>query len=363
MTTLIYGAYGYTGELIAEEALQRDLDIVVAGRNGTKTRGLGIQLGVESRVFEPAETAANLADIDIVLNCAGPFARTAEPIVEACLDTGTAYLDITGELPIFEALAARDRDAEEVGIPLLPGIGFEVVPTDCLACHLHDRLPSATHLRLGVETDMNFTGGTLASALEYADSDGWIRRGGVLERVPVASQTREIDFGNGRRNATTAPLPDISTAYYTTGVENIETYVALPAPATRALRYTRQLSALLRVGPLKRGLQRLVRAITSDPTEPERARGRAYFWGEATDGNRTVVSRLETPEPYTLTVDAATTAIERLEAMETLPTGFETPAVVFDADYVLELDDVAGFYDDDDENRSVTRVEAIDTDE
>jgi len=347
MKTLIYGAYGYTGELIAREACERSLDIVVAGRNGTKTRGLGIELGVESRVFDPAEAGEHLDDIDAVLNCAGPFTATHGPIVAACLDAGAAYLDITGELSVFESLAELDRDAEEAGIPVLPGVGFDVVPTDCLACHLHDRLPTATHLRLGFEVDTTPTGGTLASALEHADAGGMIRRGGVLEQVPVASETRDIDFGNGRRNAINAPLGDVSTAYYTTGIGNIDTYVSVPERAAGFLRYTRPLTSLLRIGPLKRAIQRLLRWAASGPSDETRRTKRTYVWGEVTDGNKTVVSRLETPEPYTLTIDAATTALQRLESMTDPPTGFETPAVAFDADFVLGLDDVAGFHDED----------------
>lgn len=346
MKTLIYGAYGYTGELIAREACDRSLDIVVAGRNGTKTRGLGIELGVESRVFDPEEAGSYLDDIDAVLNCAGPFASTYGPIVSACLDNGAAYLDITGELAVFEALAEHDREAEEAGIPLLPGVGFDVVPTDCLACHLHDRLPTATHLRLGIEADTTPTGGTLASALEHAEAGGTIRRGGALEQVPVGSETREIDFGTGRHHAVNAPLADISTAYYTTGIENIDTYISLPERPTRLLQYVRPLTSLLRIDPLKRGLQRLLRWLASGPSPETRQTQRTYIWGEVTDGEQTVVSRLETPEPYTLTTDAATTALQRLEAMDELPTGFETPAVAFDTDLVLGLDGVDGFNDE-----------------
>lgn len=344
MTTLVYGAYGYTGELVVREALDRGLDVVVAGRNGTKTRGLGIELGVEARVFEPGETAANLEGIDYVLNCAGPFVRTYEPVVEACLETATTYLDIAGELPVFEALAERDRDAEKAGIALLPGVGFEVVPTDCLACHLHDRLPDATHLRLAVDAPVAFTGGTLASAIEHADGGGRARRDGALEDVP-AGTTREVDFGAGPREAVSAPLADLSTAYYTTGIRNIETFVVPPGPA-RTARLGAALAPLLGLAPVKRGLQSLVRSVTDAPSEAERERGRASIRGEATDGDQTVVSRLETPEPYTLTTDAATSALERLEAMESPPTGFETPAVVFDAGFVLGLDGVEGFFDE-----------------
>jgi short subunit dehydrogenase-like uncharacterized protein len=345
MTTLIYGAYGYTGELIAEEAIDRGLDVILAGRNGTKTRGLATMLGADARVFDASEAADSLEDVDILLNCAGPFADTYKPLTEACLDTGIHYLDITGEFSVFEALAKRDREAEKAGVCLLPGVGFDVVPTDCLAGHLHDRLPDATGLALGFDALGAVSGGTVASAIEHASGGGKIRRNGRIESVPVASQSRPIDFGRGPRHAVTVPWGDVSTAYYTTGIENIEVYAPMPPRVARVLRLAAPITGLLGVGPLKRGLQALARRTFDGPSADQRASDRAYIWGEATNGEQTVVSRLETPEPYTLTVDAATTAIERFAAEE-VPTGFHTPAAAFDPEFVLELDAVEGFDDD-----------------
>ncbi|MXR51303.1 saccharopine dehydrogenase [Halovenus sp. WSH3] len=345
MTTLVYGAYGYTGELIVEEARDRGLDIVVAGRNGTKTRGLATMVGADARVFDTDDAADHLDGVDALLNCAGPFARTYEPLVEACLDTETHYLDITGEFEVFEALAERDREAEKAGICLLPGAGFDVVPTDCLAGHLHERLPDATELRLGFDALSAVSGGTVASALEHASGGGKVRRDGRIVDVPVASAERTIDFGRGPRHAVTIPWGDVSTAYYTTGIENIEVYTPMPEGVARLLRVTAPAMGVLGVGPIKRGLQALARGLFDGPTEQQRGSDRAYVWGEATNGEETVVSRLETPEPYTLTVDAATTALSRFED-GTAPPGYHTPASAFDPNFVLELDDIEGFVDE-----------------
>ena len=355
MNTLVYGAYGFTGELVVSEILDRELDVVVGGRNGTKTRTLGIERDVESRVFTPEETADNLDGVDVLLNCAGPFVRTYEPLVEACLATGTSYLDIAGELDVFEAIAERDREAEEAGIFLLPGMGFEVVVTDCLARHLHDRLPGATDLQLGVDADVSVSGGTVATLIEHAGKRGYVRRDGVIQSVPVAARSRQINFGSGPRHAVTLPLADVSTAYYTTGIENIETYVALPERVAQAVRLTSPLAPLVEPAPVKHGLQKLGRTLTGNPTRREREHDRVFVWGEARNGDRTVVSRLEAPGPYTTTVEATARAVARLEAMDTHPTGFETPAIAFDADFVLALDGVEGFFDEGREAPAVQR--------
>lgn len=346
MTILVYGAYGYTGELIAEEALTRDFDVHVAGRNGTKTRGLATMLGTESRVFDAGDAAENLDGVDVLLNCAGPFVRTYEPIVEGCLETGTHYVDITGEFPVFEALAERDREAEKAGICLLPGAGFDVVPTDCLAGHLHDRLPEATELALGFDAFGAVTGGTVASAIEHASGGGKVRRDGEIRDVPVAAKERTIDFGDGPKYAVTVPWGDVSTAYYTTGIENIEVYAPMPKPLAKILKLSAPATPLLEIEPIKGTMQAFAKGMFTGPSQRQRESNRALIWGEAADGDRTVVSRLRTPEPYSLTVDSATTAVSRLEGAGDPPTGYHTPSSAFGPEFVLELDDVEGFLDE-----------------
>src|SRR6516164_10180234 len=151
---LLYGANGYTGRLIAREAVVRGLHPVLAGRNAAAVSELARQLGLEHRVFaldDAAATRAGLAGMTAVLHCAGPFARTAGPMADACLEAGVHYLDITGEISVFEMLAARDTEAMAAGIMLLPGAGFDVVPSDCLAAHLHRRLPTAKRLTLAFQ--------------------------------------------------------------------------------------------------------------------------------------------------------------------------------------------------------------------
>jgi short subunit dehydrogenase-like uncharacterized protein len=344
MSLLIYGAYGYTGELIAEEAAKRGIDTVVSGRNEVRVDHLAERLGVSGRSFGVEDAPAHLDDVDVLLNCAGPFVETYEPLVEACLGTGTHYLDITGELSVFEAIAERDREAEKAGVCLLPGVGFDVVPTDCLAGHLHDRLPEADQLRLGFDPSGTISKGTLASVIEHADAGGTVRRGGRLVDVPTAHERRRIDFGRGERNAVTIPWGDVSTAYYTTGIENIEVYTAMPKVAENSLKIGRFATPLLGFEPVKRTLQTLVKSTVSGPSERQRAEGSCHVWGEATDGETTVTSRLKTPEAYALTVDSATTAAERVLA--DAPIGFETPAAAFGPEFVLDLDGVEGFFDD-----------------
>src|SRR5437762_9987666 len=149
---LLYGANGYAGELAARRAVEGGERPVLAGRRAEEVGRLAGALGLEHRVFGLDDGAAvekGLSGMAAVLHCAGPFSRTAMPMAEGCLRARAHYLDITGEIEVFEALAARGEEARQTGVSLLPGVGFDVVPSDCLAAHLHRRLPTATHLALG----------------------------------------------------------------------------------------------------------------------------------------------------------------------------------------------------------------------
>ncbi|HEX8155329.1 MAG TPA: saccharopine dehydrogenase NADP-binding domain-containing protein, partial [Thermoanaerobaculia bacterium] len=176
---MIYGANGYTGELIAREAVRRGERPILAGRSGDKIVPLAKELGLDARIFDLDRI--DLHDVDLVLHCAGPFTRTAKPMVRACLEARAHYLDITGELNVFEAVLARDADAKARGITLLPGVGFDVVPTDCLAAKLKERMPDATELWLAFYSrGGSISRGTMKTMIEHSGKGGAIRKDGAI---------------------------------------------------------------------------------------------------------------------------------------------------------------------------------------
>jgi short subunit dehydrogenase-like uncharacterized protein len=337
---LIYGANGYTGALIAKEAAARGHRPILAGRNAAALAVLAGSLGLEQRCFaldSPGAVAEGIRNVAVVLHCAGPFAHTFAAMTEACLHTGTHYLDITGEVSVFEALAARDADAKTKGVMLLPGAGFDVVPSDCLAAHLKRRLPTATHLALGFSSQGKMSRGTATTVIESVAGGGLVRQAGVLRSVPVAYATRVIDFGNGPVKAITIPWGDVSTAFYSTGIPNIEVYGAASWAQRLAVRASRHLGWLLASSFMQKFLRWRIQAGPPGPTEAERSEGRSFLWGEAVDvAGHKVVSRLRGPEGYTLTVHAALAVVERVLAGEVLP-GFQTPSRVYGPDFVLGL--------------------------
>jgi short subunit dehydrogenase-like uncharacterized protein len=341
---LLYGSYGYTGALIAEIAAQGGLHPTLAGRDEEKLRLQALSLGLDYHSFSldnPDPITEILRDYPLVLHCAGPFSQTSQPMVKACLRTGTHYLDITGEITVFETLAGLDAIARQAGVMLLPGVGFDVVPTDCLALHLKNRLPSATHLALGLlAVGGAVSRGTALTGLERLSGWGAVRYRGKITPVPLGHKIRKFDFGRGPRPASAIPWGDVSTAWYSTGIPNIGVYNANLGRLGLLMRLAWIVAPILNSKPVSNLLKKIVRTRFKGPTKEQNENGKMIVCGEVTDakGNR-AVARLQTPEAYQTTALTALAAVEKVLDEQAAP-GFQTPAKAFGTDFILKIEGV-----------------------
>jgi len=340
---LLYGANGYTGRLILERALAEGLNPILGGRSASAIKAIAKENGLEARVFDvedDAEADKALADVGAVLNAAGPFHRTALPMVRACLQSQTHYLDVTGEIDVFESLANLDEQARKADVMLLPGVGFDVVPTDCLAAHLKSRLPDATELVLAFKGLGGVSRGTATTAVETMIGEGAVRRDGKIDRVPPAYKTRSIDFGEGPEPAVTIPWGDVSTAYHSTGIRNIEVYMGLPGAVIWQIQTARYFDWMLRLPLLQETIKALINAGTPGPNARTRAMANTAVWGQARNrSGKRVTSRLYTPNGYTLTAMTALRATQFAAKGNAKP-GFQTPSRAFGKDFVMQFDQV-----------------------
>lgn len=340
---LLYGSYGYTGRLIAERAKALGLTPLLAGRDAAALSAHAAETGFPHRAFGLDDTAAldgALRETRVVLHAAGPFSRTSRPMVDACLRTGVHYLDITGEIAVFEAVAARDAQARAAGVMLMPGAGFDVVPSDCLAAHLKRRLPTARRLLLAFQGIGGISRGTMTTMIENIAQGGAVRRGGRITRVQAAYRSRTVDFGRGPVSVTTIPWGDVSTAFHSTGIGDIEVYTRVGAGARRGMIASRYLGGLLGSAPVQAMMKKRIRGGPAGPTPAQRARGVSLLWGRVEDdtGGR-AESRMRTPEGYTLTALTSVEAVRRVLAGDA-PAGFQTPSRAYGADWILEFDGV-----------------------
>ncbi len=338
---LIYGVTGYTGALIARLAHQSGLPLLVAGRNPAAVAAQSAQLGVAGRAFaldDPVALAAALADVAVLLNCAGPFSATARPLATACIQAGVHYLDLAGEVPEFEALLPLDAAAVAAGVMLMPGVGFGVVPTDCLALHLKQRLPSATRLTLAFETVGGVSQGTLNTLLADVPHLGVVRQGGILAPARVATRQLRIDLGGGIRTALLNPWrADLSTAYHSTGIPNIETYTVFPGPIRWLLQPGGSGMRLLTSQRGQHLVQRLIQRLPPGPSDKALARGLTRVWGEVSNENgQRIAARLRGPEAYLFTARSALAIAQRVLQAKTQP-GYQTPARVYGVDLLRSI--------------------------
>jgi short subunit dehydrogenase-like uncharacterized protein len=278
-----------------------------------------------------------LSQATLVLHCAGPFARTAAMMVEACLATGAHYLDITGEIAVFESIAARDAEARDAGVVLLPGTGFDVVPSDSLAAWLKQRLPGADSLTLAIRGGGRLSHGTATTMAENAGRGGAIRRGGRIETVPAGWKSRMVDFGDGPQLVVTIPWGDVSTAWYTTGIPNIEVYAAMTPAMRRNLKLGDLLGPVLRFSPVQQFMKRRIDAAPAGPSADTRSRTRSLVWGEARAADGSSVNGLiDGPNGYDLTAMSAVRIAEAVNEGLVSP-GFHTPAGALGPDFVLSV--------------------------
>lgn len=342
---LIYGANGFTGALIAEHAAQLGLNSILAGRNAEEIERMGDRLGLPHRVFDlatPGDVDSGIGGARLVLHCAGPYSSTSKPMVDACLRVGAHYLDITGELRVLEAVLSRDAEAQAAGVVLLPAVGFDVVPTDCMAAKLNAEMPDAVQLELAFSGGLAPSPGTAKTAVEGLHIGALVRRDGqfVTLKAPLS---REIPFGGGPQFGMSIPWGDLVTAHYSTGIPTITVYTVVPRNVARMAPMLRFWSPVLRIPSVIRFLQSEVEKRAKGPTAEQRETFRMWIWGRVEDASgRAIEGHLDVPEGYRLTVLAALESAKRVLSGDVMP-GATTPSRAFGADFVTSLPGVGRF--------------------
>jgi short subunit dehydrogenase-like uncharacterized protein len=341
---LIYGASGYTGRLTARRARALGLRPILAGRNATKLQALARSFDLSYRVVGLEDTRALdalLRDVEVVLHIAGPFSRTARPMVDACLRNGVHYLDLTGEMAVFEDLHRDDAEADSRGVMIMPGAGFVVVPSDCLAAHVAKRLPDARFLRIGISRPDFISRGTARTMITLVNNGAWVRREGHLRTVPVCTLERYFDYGSGEFRGTAVSMPDVFTAYLTTGIPNIEVYTEANVFERAYYQVASNFAWLLSTPSWQRVLEFQAKFLPAEPLGTDTESSERIIVAEAEDDSgRRVRSVLFTPDGYQFTPVVALAIVQRILAGEFRP-GFQTPAGVYGADFVLALDGVS----------------------
>ncbi len=341
MKFLLYGANGYTGKIILAYAEQYGLTPVIAGRSVDKLKPLAEQFKVDYVAFDLSNhqnIVQQLNGFTLVLNCAGPFSQTAKPLVKACLEAGVHYLDITGEIAVFEWIKSQHPQAVQSNICLVPGVGFDVVPTDCVAGFLHQKMPDATHLTLALcPVGGGFSHGTASTMVENLGSDGAVRADGKIKAVPTGHKGQAFTFGDLTTFTMTIPWGDISTAYTTTGIPNIEVFARVPKSSFYVMKCQFAFNWLLRQSFVKKMLQNQLDKKVTGPDTDARANGQSRVLGIVRNKKGEELNALLVgPEGYDFTAHAALLAVKRMENSN-FNGGYYTPALLFGVEFATEI--------------------------
>lgn len=346
---LIYGCYGYTGRLIVEWGKAQALPMVLSGRNADKVQQMAREFDLPAApasLDDPDSLAKAFEGIQVVIHCAGPFIKTYRPMLAACLAHGVHYLDITGEIQVFEGVARKNAAAAEKNIMLMPGVGFDVIPTDSMAAYLHRQLPDAQYLELAFRTIRGqMSHGTASTMVMSLGEGNLLRRNGQITQVPNGQHLVEADFGRGPSTCVGIPWGDVSTAYYTTGIPNVNTYISVPPKAIRFLKLSNRFSGLLKRPWVRRIAQRRVDKAPIGPGPESRAKSGSLIWGRVRNlKGETRSAHFKTLNGYTLTA-LGSVHIAQAVLDGHWQAGFRTPAGLYGPELIQALDPTVTFVD------------------
>ena len=338
---LLYGANGYTGQLIAKQASQYGLQPILAGRNEEQIRAMANQLNLPYHIIDINDATnllAALKEVRLVVHAAGPFDKTARQMIEACIKAAVHYLDINGDLRVFEMIKGFDTAAKDKNIMLLPGAGFDVVPTDCMALHLKNKLPTATDLKLAFASiGGGLSHGTALTMVNKLGEGGAERENGRIVKKPLGKHGRWVDFGEKKIFVMSIPWGDVSTAYFTTGIPNIITYTSIKPGIYRVLKLQGIFNWILRMEWVRNIIRKKIKKRPPGPDDEKRTRAKSMVWGEAmdTDGKK-VSAHFTCADGYTLTAHSCLLLAKKVLEGNFKP-GYQTPASCYGENLIKEI--------------------------
>lgn len=340
---MVYGASGFTGRLIVDTARARGLRPVLGGRRATRLEPAGAALDLEWRVAaldDPIALRAALTGIDVVVHAAGPFSATSRPMIDACLATGTHYLDVSGEIETIESAACRDSEARAAGVMIMPAVGFDVVPSDGLGAHVHRRLPRAKRLSFGVSGLVSASRGSVKTLLESAGAPILVRRDGHIRQAPDPTEIEHFDFGYGPCGGILVSWGDVASAWYTTGIPDVRVYFEATAEHRMMTLCNRLWGPSLATPPLRRWLMRMSDWLPDGPSRDDLELRETVIVATAEDGDGArATSRLTGPEAYRFTGLTAVAVAARVLEGDWVP-GFQTPGRLYGPDFSLQFPEV-----------------------
>jgi len=348
----VYGATGYTGRLVAAELADMGAEFVLSGRDGEKLDRLASSLPGEPPTevvsIDQSESLRELLDeCSVVIDCAGPFLLYGEPVLKAAVDTGTHYLDTTGEQPYMKlALDDYSEAAEEAGVAVIPGMGFDYVPGDMLAALTAEGMGELDEVTLAYRASFQPTRGTMRSALE-------MMKGGDVEWRKLSWQPASqkvsrgsFDFGEpiGRKRMTRYPAGEQITVPRHISTRLVRTMLTADSLAPGAVDFllpalTRPTSIAMRT-PAKGLVGAAIGRLPEGANEENRRNAKFTIVCEVKRGKRMRRGTISGRDIYGLTARLVTKGAVTCAGRGFGGKGFLAPSQAFDPrEFLSDLED------------------------
>jgi len=341
---MIYGATGFTGELVVAEAVQRGHRPLLAGRSAARLAPLADKYGLPLVAFALTDAAAlanAVAQVKLVYHCAGPFVETAQPMIQACLQAGVHYLDITGEIPVYQYLFAQQADPRSAAITAISGVGYDLIPSDGLLRYVADQVPAPTHAQIVIGAfessggNLGISAGTAKSLVGLSATLGMVvRRDNQL--VPHWPDSRRFRTLDGDKSALAIPWGDVEMGYHTAAIPNITCYLTLPRLTQLGMQMSVLTAPLLKLKAVRSAADRLLERVFKGPSADSRAHDRTTLYARVWNAQGEMAQAwMETAEGYRFTALAAPLVVERV--LRDPPHGICSPAGALGADFALSI--------------------------
>jgi len=338
---MIYGANGYSAQLIIEELIARNIKPILAGRNKKAIAKVAEKFSCQYNIFdltEEVKALEALKNIHTVIHCAGPYKYTAKEMIDLCLASKTNYLDITGEMPSLAYAFGCSKKAKEEGIVILPSVGFDVIPTDCLAKMLKEEMPDAKFLKLGFyNKGGGISRGTSLTSLEFTGGSGKVRMDGQIIDSPIGEYSLKIEKKAFQFYGISIPWGDVFTSFISTGIPNIEVYFGLSKFLFKVRHLLFIITRIFEIEFVKKLMSSYIKHFFSGPNKNQRDKTQTYIYGSVSNEKGVLIEKVfQVMEGYNLTAKGAVESAIRVLNNEVKP-GTHTPSLAFGSDYLNQV--------------------------
>jgi short subunit dehydrogenase-like uncharacterized protein len=293
--TVLFGATGYTGRLVAEAMAERGMKPVLAARSRDKLEALAEELGggletAVADVSDPPSVAALVESGDVLVTTVGPFSRWGGPAAAAATTAGAHYLDSTGEPGFIREVFERyGPAAERSGGAMLTAFGYDWVPGNLAgALALRQAGDDAVRIDVGyfIRGRGKPSGGTQASMAASMSAPGFAFRDGRVRTERAAKKVRSFQVGSkGREGISVGSSEHFTLPRVAPQLREVNVYLGWFGPFSRPMQLFSLGAGLPGASRLvQMAGERFVKGSTGGPDAEARAQVGSHIVAIAYDG-------------------------------------------------------------------------------